>query len=291
MIVPFAPGGGVDIVARAVAFKVTDITGQQTIVDNRGGGGTIIGTELGARSPADGYTWLIGSTTLSINPALKPKLPYDTLKDLLPVSQTSFQAYVLAVNPSVPAKNVREFIELAKAKPNTITYGSPGIGSGSHLVAELFTLSTGTKMIHVPYKGSNPAMTDLIAGQIQSTYGTILAVSPHVRSGRLRALAVSSSRRSAIMPDIPTIAEAGVPRFDATSWNGVLVPAGVPRPMVMKIHDIVVRAVRSPEVRERLGGDGAEPIASATPEEFGAFIRSEIAKWGKVIRAAGIKPE
>jgi tripartite-type tricarboxylate transporter receptor subunit TctC len=291
MIVPFAPGGGVDIVARAVAFKVTELTGHQTIVDNRGGGGTIIGTELGAKSPPDGYTWLIGSTTLSINPALKPKLPYDTLKDLVPVSQTSFQAYVLAVNPGVAAKSVREFIELAKAKPNTITYGSPGIGSGSHLVAEFFTLATGTKMIHVPYKGSNPAMTDLIAGQIQSTYGTILAVSPHVRSGRIRALAVSSSKRSAIMPDIPTIAEAGVPRFDATSWNGVLVPSGVPRPLVTKIHGIVVRAVQSPEVKERLGGDGAEPIASPSPEAFGAFIRSEIAKWGKVIRAAGIKPE
>ena len=289
-IVPFAPGGGVDIVARAVAGKVSELTGQQAIVDNRGGGGTIIGTDLGAHAPPDGYTWLVGSTTLAINPSLKSKLPYDTLKDLTPISQTSFQAYVLAVNPSVAAKSVREFIDLAKARPGTITYGSPGLGSGSHLVAEFFALATGTKMIHVSYKGSGPAMTDLIGGQIQSTYGTILAVSPHVRSGRVRALAVSSIKRSAIMPETPTIAEAGVPRFDATSWNGVLVPAGVPRPIVAKIHSTVVRAVQSEQVRERLAADGAEAVASS-PEQFGAFIRAEMAKWGKVIAAAGIKAE
>jgi tripartite-type tricarboxylate transporter receptor subunit TctC len=290
IIVPFAPGGGVDIVGRAVAGKVSEITGQQAIVDNRGGGGTIIGTDLGAHAPPDGYTWLVGSTTLAINPGLKSKLPYDTLRDLTPVSQTSFQAYVLAVHPAVPAKTVREFIDLAKAKPNTLTYGSPGLGSGSHLVAEFFTLATGTKMIHVPYKGSSPAMADLIGGQIQSTYGTILAIAPQVRTGRIRALAVSSSKRSAIMPDIPTIAEAGVPRFDATSWNGVLVPTGVPRNILTKIHATVVRALQSDQVRERLTGDGAEPVAS-TPEEFSAFIRNEIAKWGKVIKAAGIKAD
>lgn len=286
-IVPFAPGGGVDIVARAVAGKVTEITGQQVIVDNRGGGGTVIGTELGARAAPDGYTWLFGSTTLAINPGLKPKLPYDTLKDLTPVSQASFQAYVLAVHPGVPAKTVKDFIELAKAKPNTLTYGSPGLGSGSHLVAEFFTLATGTRMVHVPYKGSSPAMADLVGGQIQSTYGTILAIAPQVRTGRIRALAVSSSKRSAVMPDVPTIAEAGVPRFDATSWNGVLVPAGVPRAILAKIHGTVVRAVQSDQVRERLTGDGAEPVGS-TPEQFSAFIRSEIAKWGRVIKAADI---
>jgi tripartite-type tricarboxylate transporter receptor subunit TctC len=289
-IVPFAPGGGVDIVARAVAASVTDLAGQQVIVDNRGGGGTIIGTELGARAAPDGYTWLFGSTTLSINPSLQPKLPYDTLKDLTPVSQTSFQAYVLAVHPSVAAKSVREFIDLAKAKPETLTYGSPGVGSGSHLVAEFFALSTGTKLIHVPYKGSSPAMADLIAGQIQCTYGTILAVAPQVRNGRLRALAVSSAKRSSVMPTVPTIAEAGVPRFDATSWNGVLVPAGVPRALVNRIHDLVVRAVRSDYVRERLTADGGEPVSSK-PEEFAAFIRSEIAKWDKVIRSAGIRAQ
>jgi tripartite-type tricarboxylate transporter receptor subunit TctC len=287
-IVPFAPGGGVDIVARSVAYKLTEIIGQQVIVDNRGGGGTIIGTELAAHAAPDGYTLLFGSTSLAINPSLHAKLPYDTLKDLTPVTQASFQAYVLAVHPSVPAKTVKAFIALAKAKPDSLTFGSPGLGSGSHLVAEFFALSTGTKTIHVPYKGSNPAMADLIGGQIQFTYGTILSVYPHVRSGKLRALAVSSSKRSTVMPDVPTIAEAGVPRFDATSWNGVLVPAGVPRPILARIHESVARALQSPEVRERLTGDGAEPVGS-TPEQFAAFIRAEMAKWGKVIKAAGLK--
>ena len=289
-IVPFAPGGGVDIVARAVASKLTDIVGQQIIVDNRGGGGTIIGTELGARAAPDGYTLLFGSTTLAINPTLRSKLPYDTLKDLVPVTQASFQAYVLSVHPSVPAKSVKDFIALAKAKPGTLTFGSPGIGSGSHLVAEFFALSTGIKTIHVPYKGSSPAMADLIGGQIQFTYGTILAIVPHVRSGKLRALAVSSSNRSGIMPDVPTIAEAGVPRFDATSWNGVFVPAGTPRFVITRLHEGVVRALQTPEVRERLTGDGAEPVGS-TPDQFAAFVRAEIAKWGKVIKAAGIKAD
>ena len=289
-IVPFAPGGGVDIVARAVAGRLGEILGQQVIVDNRGGGGTIIGTELGARAAPDGYTLLFGSTTLAINPSLRTKLPYDTLKDLVPVTQASFQAYVLAVHPSVPAKNVKEFIALAKAKPDTLTYGSPGIGSGSHLVAEFFALSTGVKTVHVPYKGSSPAMADLIGGQIQFTYGTILAVYPQVRNGKIRPLAVSSAKRTSVMPEVPTIAEAGVPRFDATSWNGVLVPAGTPRPIIDKVHAGVVKALQSPEVKDRLVGDGAEPVGS-TPEQFAAFIRVEIAKWGKVIKAAGIKAE
>jgi tripartite-type tricarboxylate transporter receptor subunit TctC len=289
-IVPFAAGGGVDIVARAVAGRLGEIFGQQVIVDNRGGGGTIIGTELGARAAPDGYTLLFGSTTLAINPSLRTKLPYDTLKDLVPVTQASFQAYVLAVHPSVPAKNVKEFIALAKAKPDTLTYGSPGIGSGSHLVAEFFALSTGVKTVHVPYKGSSPAMADLIGGQIQFTYGTILAVYPQVRNGKIRPLAVSSVRRTSVMPEVPTIAEAGVPRFDATSWNGVLVPAGTPRPIINRIHQGVVRALQAPDVKERLTGDGAEPVGS-TPEQFAAFIRAEMAKWSKVIKAAGIKAE
>jgi tripartite-type tricarboxylate transporter receptor subunit TctC len=289
-IVPFAAGGGVDIVARAVAGRLGEIVGQQVIVDNRGGGGTIIGTELGARAAPDGYTLLFGSTTLAINPSLRTKLPYDTLKDLVPVTQASFQAYVLAVHPSVPAKNVKEFIALAKAKPDTLTYGSPGIGSGSHLVAEFFALSTGVKTVHVPYKGSSPAMADLIGGQIQFTYGTILAVYPQVRNGKIRPLAVSSAKRTSVMPDVPTIAEAGVPRFDATSWNGVLVPAGTPRPIITRIHESVVRALQAPDVKERLTGDGAEPVGS-TPEQFAAFIRAEMAKWSKVIKAAGIKAE
>jgi tripartite-type tricarboxylate transporter receptor subunit TctC len=221
---------------------------------------------------------------------LRGKLPYDTLTELTPVSQTSFQSYVLAVHPNVPARSVKEFIALAKAKPNTLNYGSPGLGSGSHLVAELFTLTTDTKMTHIPYKGSSPAMADLIGGQIQWTFGTILAVAPHVKSGRLRGLAVSSRQRSGVLPEVPTVAEAGVAGYDATSWNGVLVPAGVPRPIAAWIHTSVVRALRSEDVRERLRSDGAEPVGSS-PSEFALFIRTEIAKWGKVIKAAKITAE
>jgi tripartite-type tricarboxylate transporter receptor subunit TctC len=289
-IVPFAPGGGVDIVARAVAIPLSEILGQQIIVDNRGGGGTIIGTELGARAAPDGYTLLFGSTTLAINPSLRVKLPYDTLKDLTPVTQAAFQPYVLAVHPSLPVRTVKAFVALAKAKPDSLSYGSPGLGSGSHLVAEFFAMSTGIKAVHVPYKGSSVAMADLIGGQIQFTYGTILAVAPHVRSGRLRALAVSSTRRSAVLPDVPTIAEAGVPRFDATSWSGVFVPAGTPQLIVARIHDGVVRALQTPDARERLTNDGAEPVGS-TPEQFAAFVRAEMAKWARVIKASGLKAE
>jgi tripartite-type tricarboxylate transporter receptor subunit TctC len=289
-IMPFAPGGGVDIVGRALAVKLSDITGQQFIVDNRGGGGTVIGTELGARAAPDGYTWLVGSTTLAINPSVKSKLPYDTVRDLTPVSQASFQAYVLAVTPALPAKSVKEFIALAKAKPSSLNYGSPGLASGSHLAAELLRLLSGTSMTHVPYKGSAPALADVIGGQIQFIMGTILSTAPQVKSGRLRALGVSSTRRSAIMPDVPTISEAGLKGYEATSWNGVLVPSGVPGPLVTRIHELVVRAIQSPDVKERLMGDGGEPVGS-TPQEFAAFIRAEMAKWSKVIKAGGITVE
>ena len=289
-IVPFAPGGGVDIVARAAATKLSELTSQQFIIDNRGGGGTVIGTELAARAAPDGYTLLFGSTTLAINPSVKAKLPYDTLKDLTPISQASFQAYVLAVNPGLQARSVKEFVALAKAKPDSLNFGSPGLASGSHLAAELFKLMSGTRMTHVPYKGSAPALADVIGGQIQFIMGTILSTIPHVKSGRLRALGVSSAKRSASLPDVPTISEAGLKGYEATSWNGVLAPSGVARPIIVRVHELVVRALQSPDVKERLMSDGGEPVGSS-PQEFAAFIRAEMAKWSKVVKAGGITIE
>jgi len=290
LIVPFAPGGGTDIVARAIAQKLSETWGQQVVVDNRGGGGTVIGTELGARSAADGYTLLMGTTTLAINPSVRRKLPYDTLKDLEPVTQAAFQAYLLAIHPSVPAKDVKEFIALAKAKPGTLNFGSPGLGTGSHLAGELFRAMSGTDVVHVPYKGSGPALSDLVSGQIQFILGTILSTLPQVRAGRLRALGVSSMKRTAVLPEVPTIAEAGVPGYSATSWNGVLVPARVPQPILRKLNADIVKVLQSAEVRERLAGDGAEPVGSSA-QEFSAFIRSEIAKWAKVVKAANLRAE
>jgi len=290
LIVPFAPGGGTDIVARAVAHKLSGVWGQQVVVDNRGGGGTVIGTELGAKAAPDGYTILMGTTTLAINPAVRSKLPYDTLKDLVPVTQTAFQTYILAVHQSVPARDVREFIALAKARPGTLNFGSPGTGTGSHLAGELFKAMSATDLVHVPYKGSGPALSDLLGGQIQLIFGTILSTFPHVRAGRLRALGVSGAKRAAALPDVPTIAESGVPGYSATSWNGVLTPAGVPQPILRKLNADIVKVVNSAEVRERLSGDGAEPVGGSA-EEFSRFIRSEIAKWAKVVKTAGIRVE
>lgn len=289
-IVPFAPGGGTDIVARAIAQKLGEAWGQQVVVDNRGGGGTVIGTELGARAVPDGHTLTMGTTTLAINPSVRRKLPYDALKDFTPVTQTAFQAYVLATHASVPAKSVKEFIALAKAKPATLNYGSPGTGTGSHLAGELFRAMSSIDVVHVAYKGSGPALADLVGGQIQFILGTILSTYPQVKAGRLRALGVSSLKRSAVMPEVPTIDEAGVPGYNATSWNGVIVPVRTPPAIVRKLHKDVVAVLRTPEVRDRLAGDGAEPVGS-TPEEFAAHIRSEMAKWAKAVKLAGIAPE
>ncbi len=289
-IVPFAPGGGTDIVARAVAQKLTEVWGQQVVVDNRGGAGTVIGTELGARAPPDGYTILMGTTTLAINPGVRSKLPYDTLKDLVPVTQTAFQTYILAVHQSVPARDVKEFIALAKARPHMLNFGSPGTGTGSHLAGELFKAMSGTDLVHVPYRGSGPALSDLLGGQIQFIFGTILSTFPHVRAGRLRALGVSGVKRASALPEVPTIAEAGVPGYSATSWNGVLTPAGVPQPILRKLNADIVKVMHGAEVRERLAGDGAEPVGNSA-QEFGAFIRSEIEKWTKVVKAANIRVE
>jgi len=289
-VVPFAPGGGSDVVARAIANKLSSMWERQVVVDNRPGAATVVGTDLVAKSPPDGYTLLLASTSYAINPYLHRKLPYETLTDHTAITQTAFQPYVLVVHPSLPARNVKEFIALARAKPGALNFGSPGTGSGGHLAVKHFRLVTKTRMVHVPYRGGAPALTDLIAGQVQFMFPTVLTVAPHVRSGRLRSLAVSSAKRSAALPELPTIAESGVPGFEAVSWNGVLTPAGVPQSIVVKLYKDIAQVLTSPDVRDKLAADGAEPVGS-TPEKFTQLIRHELEKWAQVTRAAGLKPE
>ncbi len=287
-IVPYPPGGGTDIMSRAICAKLSEAWGMQVVVDNRGGGGTIIGTEIASRAPADGYTLLITSPSFVINPATRAKLPYDTVKDFQPVTQFASQPYVLALHPRVAARDVKEFIALARAKPDALNFGSTGVGSGSHLAGELFKYMTGTGLTHIAYKGMGPAIADLLGGQTQFVFAAILPVSPHVRSGRLRALAVSTSKRSAALPDLPTIAEAGVPGYAANSWSGLFAPTGTPRAIVEKLNTDIVKILHQSDTRERLAADGAEP--AGTPiAEFEVFIRNELAKWTKVIKAAGIR--
>ncbi len=290
LVVPSSPGGGTDISARIIAPQLSQFLGQQVVIENRAGAGTMIGGEVVARAAPDGYTLLMGISTLAINPSMYKKVPYDALKDFAPVSLAVTLSNVLVVHPSLPAKNVREFVVLVKPRPGQINFASAGVGTSPHLSMELFLVMTGLKMLHVPYKGSGPGVTDLIAGHVPVMMPNMLSAQPHIKSGRLRALGVTGAKRAPGADDIPTIAEAGVPGYEAVQWYGVLAPAGTPRDIVTKLHAGTARALQNPEVRQRLLGDGAEPVGG-TPEEFAAYLRSETAKWAKVIRAAGIKPE
>jgi tripartite-type tricarboxylate transporter receptor subunit TctC len=290
LVVPSSPGGGTDISARILAPQLTRFLGQQVVVENRPGAGTMIGGEAVARAAPDGYTLLMGISTLAINPAMYRKVPYDALKDLAPISQAVSLSNVLVVHPSLPAKSVKEFVSLVKPRPGQINFASAGVGTSPHLSMELFLVMTGLKMLHVPYKGSGPGVTDLIAGHVPAMMPNMLSAQPHIKSGRLRALGVTGSKRAPGADDIPTIAEAGVPGYEAVQWYGVLAPAGTPRDIISKLHTGVVRALQNPEVRQRLLNDGAEPIGSS-PDEFAAYLRSETAKWAKVTQAAGIKPD
>jgi tripartite-type tricarboxylate transporter receptor subunit TctC len=290
LVVPSSPGGGTDISARILAPQLTQFFGQQVVVENRPGAGTMIGGEAVARAAPDGYTLLMGISTLAINPAMYRKVPYDALKDLAPISQAVSLSNVLVVHPSLPAKSVKEFVSLVKPRPGQINFASAGVGTSPHLSMELFLVMTGLKMLHVPYKGSGPGVTDLIAGHVPAMMPNMLSAQPHIKSGRLRALGVTGSKRAPGADDIPTIAEAGVPGYEAVQWYGVLAPAGTPRDIISKLHTGVVRALQNPEVRQRLLNDGAEPIGSS-PDEFAAYLRSETAKWAKVTQAAGIKPD
>ncbi len=287
VIVPYSTGGGTDIMARAVTQKLTEMWGQQIVVDNRGGGGTVIGTQLAATAPADGYTLFAAAPSFTINPTTRPALPYDVVKDFKPITQIAFQPYVLVTNPKVPVHDVRGFIALANEQPDKLNYGSTGVGSGSHLAGELFKFMTHTRPQHISYKGMGPAVVDTISGQAQFLFGSVLAVMPHIRSGRLRALGVSSEQRSASLPALPTIAEAGVPGYSAVSWCGMFVPAGVTDAIIARLNADINTVIARADVRERLLNDGAEP-AGGSPAEFGQFIKDEIVKWRKVIRAADI---
>jgi tripartite-type tricarboxylate transporter receptor subunit TctC len=291
MICPFPPGGTTDLVARLVAQKFTEAWGQQVVVDNRPGAGGVIGTEMEAQAAPDGYTILLGSiTTHAVNPALYKNLKFDPIKDFAPVSLVVSSPQLLAVHPSVPAKSVKELIALAKAKPGQFNYASAGTGTSPHLTFELFRSMAGIDVVHVPYKGTGPAITDLVGGQVQMMITGVVALMPHVKSNRLRALGVTSAKRVAALPDVATIAESGVPGFDVSSWFGVFLPAGTPRPIVMKMNGEIQRILANPEVRQRLIDQGADP-ASNTPEEFAAYVKSEMARWGQVVRSTGAKAD
>ena len=288
IIVPQAAGGGVDIVARAFAQKLTESWGQQVIVDNRPGANGIIGMEAVAKSKPDGYTLAAPFTSvLTINPYVYKSLPYDTFRDFASITQTVTNIIVLVVNPYLPAKSVKELVALGKTRPGDLIYGSFGVGNMTHLAGELLRLETGLRMIHVPYKGETPAVTDLIGGQVALLFATSAGVAAHIQSGRLRLLATGGDKRAAAYPDTPTMIEAGYPNVRVTGWAGLVAPAGTPADIVQKIQRETARHLLTPELRERLNGLGAEPAAT-TPGEFTAFLKSESGKWERVVKAAGL---
>lgn len=290
-IAPFPPGGSTDFLARIVALKMSESMGQQVIVENRGGAGGTIGVEAAARAPADGYTIVMGHIgTFGVNPTLYPNLPYDAIKSFVPITLLAMVPNAMVVHPSLPARSVKEFVAMARAKPKQLLYGSGGNGSAAHLAAAYFELLAKIQLTHVPYKGTGPALIDLVAGQTSMMITGMPAVMPHVRSERLRLMAVGSAKRLAGFPDLPTIAEAGVPGYDATQWYGVLAPAATPRDIVMKLNTEMKKALALPDVREKLAADGTVPVGN-TPEEFGAHIKAEIARWAPVVKASGAKPE
>jgi tripartite-type tricarboxylate transporter receptor subunit TctC len=290
LVVPFLAGGSTDIVGRTVAQKLSEMWGQQAFVDNRPGGGTTIGTEMVAKAAPDGYTLLVTPAPFTINPSLLTKLPYDALTDFTPITLINTTPLVMVVNPGVPAKNVKELIALAKAKPGKLNFGSSGTGGSNHLAGELFDAMAGVKMVHIPYKGNAGALTDIVGGHLDVVYNGITSAVALIRGGKLRALAVTSLQRSAALPDVPTLNESGLKGFEAVAWNGLSAPAKTPRDVIMKINADVIKIVNSPELKERLKADGSDPVGNS-PEQYAAFLRNEIAKWAKVIKFAGVKPE
>ena len=289
IIVPFSAGGPTDILARLLAQRLTESMGQQFIVDNRAGGGGTIGAQAAARSAPDGYTLYIGGiTSLAMAPHTHSKLPYDPFKDFTPISRLTQQPVMLMVHPVLPARSVKEFVALAKTKPGALDYASSGIGGSGHLAGELFKSVTGISMVHVPYKSAAPALTDLVAGQVQVMFGTLLAAVPHIRNEKLRGIALTGPRRVEALPQVPTFLESGMANFDASSWNCMMAPAGTPQPIVARLNSELVRIVRDPAVLERLKGDGVTGTPS-TPQELAQYLESESAKWGKVARDVGIK--
>jgi tripartite-type tricarboxylate transporter receptor subunit TctC len=289
LVVPFTPGGSTDILARAIGQKLTEAWGQPVVIENKPGAGGNVGVDLVAKSAPDGYTIVMGHIgTFAANPALYKQLPYDPIRDFAPITLVAMVPNVLVVGPSVRAGTLGELIAYAKANPGNLDYGSGGNGSAAHLATEYFKLRSGVDLQHVPYKGTGPAIADLLGGQIGLMITGALPLLPHIRSGKLRALAVASPKRLAVLPDVPTIAESGYPGFAAVQWYGLFAPAATPKDIVAKIHRDAVAALKDPAVAERLASEGAEPVGD-TPEHFGAFVRSEIELWGKVIRDSGAK--
>jgi tripartite-type tricarboxylate transporter receptor subunit TctC len=290
IIVPTSPPGGADVVARSVAPGLSERLGQQVIVDNRAGASTMIGHEMAAKAPPDGYTLVMGISTLAINPATFKHVPYDALRDFAPITQAAIQTLVLATHPSFPARNVKELIAIAKARPGDVSFSSPGFGTNPEMGMELFLYLTGTRMLHVPYRGGGESILALVAGHVSVTVASMLGTMPHVRSGKLRALGVTSSKRVATASDVPTVAEGGVPGYESLQWYGLLAPTGTPKEIIARLNREAVAVLRNPDIMTRLANDGTE-IVAGTPEEFGAYIRAETDKWAKVVKAAGIKPE
>jgi len=291
VITPFTAGSAIDTLARVVGQKLGDTWGQQVVIDNRIGANGIIGTEAAAKAPPDGYTVYLGNiSTLAVNPHLYLKLPYDALRDFAPVTLAATIPVVLVVHPSLPVKSVRELIVLAKAHPGQLNYASGGTGSAQHLPMEMLRVETGMNIVHVPYKGLGPAFSDVLGGQVPMMFTGVSNVVPYMKTGRLRVLAIGSPKRSATLPDVPTVAEAGVPGFDFDSWTGYLVPVGTPRELIVKLHADITRTLAAPEVRDKLVTLGFD-LVGGTPEAFATLIRNDIARFGKLIKAAGIKAE
>jgi len=289
IIVPFTPGGATDVVTRIVAQKVSEQTGRQVVTDNRGGAGGIVGAEAVAKAPPDGYTLVMGTSgTHAINASLYPKLSYDPVKDFAPVTRTALLPSMILAHPSVPATNVRELIAIAKRNPGQLTYASSG--SAQYLTGALFTSMAEIDMLHVPYKGGGQAMPAQLGGEVALSFSTVVSSLPHVKSGRLRGLAVTSAKRTPAAPEFPTVAESGLPGYEAVSWYGVLAPAGTPRDILMRLNMEIVRALKLPEVRQLMLAQGAEPV-SESPEQFAALIKSDIAKWGDVVKKSGAKAD
>jgi tripartite-type tricarboxylate transporter receptor subunit TctC len=290
VIVPFAPGGSTDVVFRLLAPRITESLGQSMIVDNRPGGGATIGMDAVAKSAPDGYTLGVANISFGANPSLLAKLPYDTTKDFAPVGMVSIVTMVLAVHPSVPARSVKQLIALARAKPDGLNYSSAGNGSANHLAFERFKVASATKILHVPYKGGGPAVVAIVSGETGTIFATIPSAIQYFQNGRLVPLGVSSAKRNPALPNVPTVAEAGVPGYEAIEWQGVVAPAGTPAAVIGRLNQAFSRAVSAPEMKDRLVAIGADP-AGGTPEELGAFIRKELSGWAKVIKESGIKIE
>jgi tripartite-type tricarboxylate transporter receptor subunit TctC len=290
LVVASSAGGASDILARMLGQRITEELGQQIVVDNRGGASGVIGTDIVAKALPDGYTLLIIQPSLTINPNMMKKMPYDAVRDFAPIVQVVDAAQLLTVNPSLPAKSVKDLIALAKAKPGQLTFGSPGVGTSPHITAEFFKLKAGVDMQQIAFKGSGPAFVSLMAGEVSSMFATVLSSMSHVKSGKIRALGVTTLKRVQVMPEVPTLAESALPGFETSQWFGILAPKGTPRRIIDRLYQAVSRASGRADVKERLAAQGVE-VVNRKPEEFAALIKREIAQWGEVIRAAGIKPQ